>query len=424
MTHFALVGPAFPSHFRALQAIAQRLVARGHRATFFHQADAAALVEPGPVAFHAVGDPARQAGTVRAMLARAANPGGPLGLKRVIGDVSLTTQMLCEALPEAFVHAGVEAVICDQMEAAGALVAQALGLPFVSVACALPINREPGIPLPVMPWEYATGPSALQLYRSSQQVYDMLMRPLDRTIAAQAARLGLGARAGLHDCLSPLAQISQTVERFDFPRQQPPPHFHHVGPLRPAAEDPPLALPLADGRKVVFASLGTLQGHRLALFKRIARACRGLKVQLVIAHCGGLSPERARALEVPGEVMVVHSVPQRAMLARADAVVTHAGLNTALDACVAGVPMLALPIAFDQPGVAARVVHAGAGLRLSARWCTARQIAQALAALLDRPAYAAAAREIGVQIGQAGGSERAADIIQATTARSPSAVPA
>ena len=74
------------------------------------------------------------------------------------------------------------------------------------------------------------------------------------------------------------------------------------------------------------------------------------------------------------------------MLAQASAVVTHAGLNTVLDALEAGVPMLALPIAFDQPGVAARIEHAGVGLRLLPALAAAR-IAHALRRLLDEAAF-------------------------------------
>jgi zeaxanthin glucosyltransferase len=46
------------------------------------------------------------------------------------------------------------------------------------------------------------------------------------------------------------------------------------------------------GRPFVFASLGTLQGQRFGLFRRIAKACRRLDAQLLVAHCGGLDAAR------------------------------------------------------------------------------------------------------------------------------------
>ena len=105
--------------------------------------------------------------------------------------------------------------------------------------------------------------------------------------------------------------------------------------------------------------------------------------------------------------------PQQAALARADAVVTHAGLNTVLDALAAGTPMLALPIAFDQPGVAARVVHVGAGLRLLPALASTGALQKALRRLLDEPAFAQRANAIGVSVREAGGAELAADLVEA-----------
>jgi UDP-glucoronosyl and UDP-glucosyl transferase len=40
---------------------------------------------------------------------------------------------------------------------------------------------------------------------------------------------------------------------------------------------------------------------------------------------------------------------------------THAGANTVLESLSAGVPMIAIPIGFEQPGMAARVAYQGVG---------------------------------------------------------------
>ena len=274
-----------------------------------------------------------------------------------------------------------DGVIADQMEAAGGLIAEAMALPFVSVACALPINREPGLPLPVMPFRYATDERARRMYATSEAIYDRLMRPHARVIAHYASSFGLRHRTGLHECLSPLAQISQTPATLDFPRHGLPANFHAVGPLRRTKDDTEKrrdAWPIDPARPFVFASLGTLQGHRYGRFKAIARACRRLDVQLAIAHCGGLPPARAAALKAHGATFVTDFADQRATLRQAQAVITHGGLNTVVDAIATSTPMLVMPIAtstpmlvmpiaFDQPGVAARLVWHGLGQRVSRR---------------------------------------------------------
>jgi len=296
-------------------------------------------------------------------------------------------------------------------------VAEGLGMPFVSVACALPVNREPNIPLPVMPFGFEDSERARKMVEGSTRVYDWMMGPHSRSIAANAARFKLSPRAALHDCLSPLAQVSQTVADFDFPRRELPPHFHHVGPLRASsAGGAPGQTPMpaiADDRPFVFASLGTLQGQRFGVFRRIAKACRKLDVQLLIAHCGGLDAAQERALEQAGATWVCAFAPQQAVLARADAVVSHAGSNTIMDAIAARTPILALPIAFDQPGTAARVVHTGIGLKASPHFASSTQLARLLKRLLDEPEFGRNLERLSGGVAASGGAPRAADIIEA-----------
>jgi UDP:flavonoid glycosyltransferase YjiC (YdhE family) len=163
MAHFGVVAPAFYSHFNALAALALMLIARGHRVTFLHRPDAAAWITDARIGFHALGADRYPPGSLAASLRLAANPGSPLGLRKVIVDMADTTDMLCRELPAALEALRVDALLGDQMEAAAGLVAEALGLSFISIACALPVNREPGIPLPVMPFEFGTGERALKM---------------------------------------------------------------------------------------------------------------------------------------------------------------------------------------------------------------------------------------------------------------------
>ncbi|MFW3615862.1 glycosyltransferase [Billgrantia antri] len=411
--HIGVVAPPFPSHFRALQALADALVARGHRVTFLHQQEAARWLESPQVSFSAVGHTSHPPGALARSLRLAAQPGGPLGLRHLIADMSHTTDMLCRELPRALDELGIDALICDQMEAAGGLVAEASGRPFVSIACALPVNREPGLPLPVMPFAYGRSERHQQVYAGSERTYDLLMAKHRRTVARHAALLGLSPRSGLHECLSPYAQISQTVAGLELPRRDLPAHFHHVGPLRPSATSQWETEPrLSPDKPVIFASLGTLQGHRFALFRRIVRACAALDVQLLAAHCGGLDRRQEERLLQEGATQVTDVFPQRAVLSRADAVITHGGLNTVMDALVARTPMLVLPLAFDQPGVATRIQHAGVGLRASPRVDGHRALSGKLETLLRDTGFATALARLGEEVEAAGGTPRAADIVE------------
>lgn len=410
MSHYAVIAPPLFSHQRALQALAQELMARGHRITFIQQIEARTLLSDPHIDFLPVGETTHPPGTLARTLSLAASPGG-LSVLSLIEDMARNTDMLCKTLPAALDKLHVDGLIVDQMEPAGALVAEALGLPFVSVACALPVNREPGLPLPVMPFDYATGERALKRYATSQRIYDWMMRRHNRVINRHARAFGLSARQGLHECLSPLAQISQTLPALDFPRRALPVGYHAVGPLRPAPAASGESWPVSPDAPFVFASLGTLQGHRFRLFRTIARACHSLGVQLLIAHCGGLSATQCDALKASGATWVTDFADQPAVLKQAQVVITHGGLNTVADAIASLTPILTVPIAFDQPGVAARVVWRGIGRQVS-RFCSSDTMAKNLSALLEDGSYRLRLDALQPQLKKAGGTARAAEIVE------------
>ncbi|MFF7709987.1 glycosyltransferase [Pseudomonas sp. NPDC007930] len=412
MSHYAVIAPPLFSHFRALQALAQALLERGHRVTFIHQFEAAGLLSDPRIGFEPVGLASHPAGSLARTLRHAANPSG-LSIRRVIADLCATTDMLCRELPAALDRLQADGVIADQMEAAGGLVAEGLGLPFVSVACALPVNREPGLPLPVMPFAFEQSERARHLYRSSERVYDWLMRGHGDVIARHAHGFGLAPRRALDECLSPLAQLSQTPLGLDFPRAQLPPCFHAVGPLRPplARLDGAPAWPVDPARPFVFASLGTLQGQRYGVLRSITRACREVGAQVLVAHCGGLDAAQAEALREQGATWVTDFADQRQALRQAQAVVSHGGLNTVIDAIAARTPVLAVPIAFDQPGVAARVAYHGIGRRAS-RFSRGGALAEHLRQLLAPGGHTAALEQLAQQLHQLPGAAGAALITE------------
>lgn len=425
MSHFAVVSPPFYSHVQALQNVSHALIARGHRVTFINQIDVQTLVSTPAIQFRPVGLTSHPAGSLAHTLKLAAHPLGP-SMLRLITEMARTTDMLCRELPAALTALAVDGVIVDQMEPAGALAAEALGLPFVSVACALPLNREADLPLAVMPFDYKNDDYAKERYATSEKIYDWLMRRHDRVIAQHANNFGLTPRNKLHECLSPLAQISQLIPELDFPRYALPETFHAVGPLRSLTQSTSSADNYFDDndKPRIFASLGTLQGHRYGLFKTIARACQEVDAQLLLAHCGRLSPFQAEKLAHNSHTRVVDFADQSAALAQAQVVISHGGLNTVLDAVNHLTPLLAFPLAFDQPGVASRIVYHGIG-RSASRFTTSHAMARQLRSLLSNDHYRQRMRTLQPALRQAGGSETAAAIIeQAVNTRRPVLHPA
>ena len=415
MACIAVIAPPLAGHLEPLQALAAALDARGHRTVFVGVIDAGERI-CCPASFEPVGAATHPPGALAVMTARmgALSVGvrGVLALRPVLRDLAGLTAMLCDEAPAVLRRLGADLVVADQTEAAGGLVARHLGLPYVSVACALPINEEVSVPPPFTGWGYDPLPAGCRRNRGGYRVSRLLSGTLNRVILERAQRWELGSLRSLTDCLSPIAQISQMVGALDFPREHLPQTFKYVGPLR--VTDAGAAEVLPSDRPIALATLGTLQGGRKNLFAAIAEACRRAGVRCVIAHGGRLSADAVAGL--PGDPIVRGWVNQRAVLRQATVAVTHGGLNTVLDALAAGVPLVVVPLAFEQAAIGARVAYHRVGRVVP--WRTGfsamtEALEEALLAIAADPGYAENAAAMARDIAGSGGAHQAADIVEA-----------
>ncbi|MBT0724910.1 glycosyltransferase [Rosenbergiella sp. S61] len=410
MSHYAVIAPPFYSHIHALEQLSLALISQGHRITFFHQADVRALIRSPLIGFYTLGAKTHPAGSLRHTLSLAARPFGP-SMFGLIADMAESTALFCRELPAACRDIAIDGLIVDQMEPGGALVAKKLDLPYISVACALPLNREAGLPLAVMPFTYQQTAQAYKRYETSERIYDWMMRKHDQVVAHYAQSFGITGITQLHHCFSPLAQLSQLVPELDFPRHHLPNHFHCVGPLRAMKGSATTTAALSMGRQrcKVYASLGTLQGHRYSVFKKLVAACTHAQADLLIAHCGGLTPKQSETLAKTVGVEVVDFIDQPQAIAAADITITHGGMNTVLDSIQQLTPLLVMPLAFDQPGVAARVLHHGVGQKLS-RFASSKTWSEQLTDLREQPEIKPNLLRLQQALSQAGGSGYAASL--------------
>ena len=97
-------------------------------------------------------------------------------------------------------------------------------------------------------------------------------------------------------------------------------------------------------------------------------------------------------------VHVERWVPMSRLLATSDALVFHAGSGTMLAALAAGVPLVLLPVAADQPENADRCVAAGVGIALPPEARGPDDVARATRTVLDDAAYRTAARRVAAEL--------------------------
>jgi len=115
---------------------------------------------------------------------------------------------------------------------------------------------------------------------------------------------------------------------------------------------------------------------------------------------------------IPSNTIVVRSAPQLELLKRAALCITHAGLNTVLEALAQGLPMVAIPIGYDQPGVAARIAYHGVGEFLEIDNLTTQRLSELIAKVDGNPKYHNKARWFQKVLRETRGLDVAADIIE------------
>jgi UDP:flavonoid glycosyltransferase YjiC (YdhE family) len=295
-------------------------------------------------------------------------------------------------------HVPGETVVAASLMAFGARLAQEkLGVPLVSVLLQ-PAALRSAYQAPVLPGAFLPGWLPAAAKRLVYRLGDWLL--LDPVVAPQtnAARAGLG----LPPVRRPLDRWWHSPQRliglfppwYAPPQPDWPPQLGLTGfPLfdeRGLTEPPPEVLDfLKGGPPVVFTAGSAMrQGH--AFFAEAARACR------LLGRPGLLLTRYAEQLPspLPGGVRHCPYVPFSQLLPHAAALIHHGGIGTTAQALAAGIPQLVMPMGFDQPDNAARVVRLGVGRSLPPRKFRAPAVARLLGELLGSAAVAARCREV------------------------------
>jgi MGT family glycosyltransferase len=202
-------------------------------------------------------------------------------------------------------------------------------------------------------------------------------------------------------------------KEFDFPGIDWPAQFHYTGPFH---DDNCRQTVLSPWDKLaykplIYASLGTLVNGLEEVYKHILKAVEPLQdFQVVLSIGKNISPETLGP--IPSNTIVVPFAPQIELLKRAALCVTHAGLNTVLESLAHGVPMVAIPIGYTQPGVAARIAHHGVGEFIELDELTTERLGFVIKKVLQDRSYRERAAYFQQVISNTRGLDLAANIIE------------
>ncbi len=408
MAHFGLLAYKGTGHLNPLIAVSRQLTARGHRVTLFQNPAMERRVREQGLEFFPIDIP--NSGSTSGHPTKRYKRSGRIGeIQYRLDRISREMGAFLQEYPAAIRAAGVDTLIMGEISLTGPTVAELLHLPYFIISTSIPHNFGWDAPRSI-----ADRSSWLdRLQKEMLEVSILRMKgPVRWSLDRYRRRIGLASIRNIASTYPELAHITQWPQCLDSRRSTLPTNFFYAGPFIDETARPFVAFPWErlDGRPMVYASLGTTRKNDPALFHRIAEACCGLGMQLVITLGGRRDPEMFAGL--PGDPLVVGDAPQIELLKRAEIVVTHAGPNTVLETLMHGKPMVALPMTLDQPAVAVRLVEVGAAEVLPAQKRSAEDIRTALARVHLNPSYRNAARKLQAQISSLRGPELAADIIE------------
>jgi MGT family glycosyltransferase len=160
---------------------------------------------------------------------------------------------------------------------------------------------------------------------------------------------------------------------------------------------------------LLFVSLGSIFTDRPVVYRTCVEAFGDGHFQVAMT-IGDVDPADVGPL--PPTVQVASWFPQLAVLRQARAFITHAGMNSTMEALYYGVPMLALPQMPEQAVNADRLAALGLGVKLDPQAITADALRSAVDQVTVSPVIQANLHRMQAEVRDAGGAEAGAQAIE------------
>jgi len=402
-------------HLNPMTALARRLQARGNEVAFIGVPDAEATARAAGLNFVPYCEKEHPLGSVPREWTAVAKLHGLDVLRQ--GGRELLPGFLRSALqhlPKTLADQGIDALVLDITHRYLQLVPMSLGMPYVDIWNILNVDYSGQTPACFFSWPYETTPEAIVRNIQGLKTIGAWQAPVREIAQAYAEKHGLDIEwNNPSSILSKLAIISQTPREFDFPNMDWPAQFHYAGPFHDGTGRQQISFPWQEltGKPLIYASLGTLLNGLESVYRSILGAVETIPdVQVVLSIGNNLNPNDLG--KIPSNTIVVRKAPQIELLKRAALCITHAGLNTALESLAHGVPMVAIPISFDQPGVAARIAHHGVGEFIEVDDLNVERLSELVRTVLENPNYRDKAQYFQEVIANIHGLDVAAGVIE------------
>ncbi|MCA1225014.1 nucleotide disphospho-sugar-binding domain-containing protein [Saccharopolyspora sp. 6M] len=387
MSGYLLVPFPLHGHVNPMVAVAEELVRRGEPVTV---AVSAGFAEPFAAAGCAIVELDIRA---RERIPEQQDLRYKLGGLRRAWDIVAERFRLTEVLGRVVEDLNPDAVVTDIMAIWGIKAAEANDVPFVSFYVTYALSEE-------------------ILLSDVDRKFGPRMKTLARWSGIARIQPGLRRRVTAHAAMALVNVVSELQPmRWSFDGR-----FRFVGPLQRGSsvgyEGGDLPWDRIRSGPTAYVSTGTLFTRGAEYFRRVAEGFAGSGWCVVMATS---HTDPAELGVLPENVVARRYVPQSEVLAHSDVFVTHAGMNSAMEGLALGIPMVLVPRAYDQRGIARQIASLGAG-EIVAATAAASEFREAADRVHGDERMRATLDELSASVRGAGGAGAAVDALQKLTA--------
>ncbi len=321
----------------------------------------------------------------------------PKDAKKVGSDLAFSTKLLVDTtlalddmVCKEMERLQPDCIVADSMAVWGKAVALKLGIPFVSSTTTFAFNKH----------------SAQIMKQSLSQLFGMIFsmprinkdikRLQDKGYPIKSVLDIIQNDENTHTVVYTSPQFQPCADTFND-------KYAFVGPsIRPVTKEIQ-----KNKEKLIYISMGTVVNDMVSLYRNCIKAFADTDYQVIMSV--GDFVDMKELGEIPANIFVYSHVDQIAVLAKADAFLSHCGMNSVNESLYYGVPLVMYPQTSEQGGVANRVTQVGAGIMLEKT--TPEAIRKAVETVLRDNSYRDKALVISKGFKECSGAKGAADKI-------------
>ncbi|NJO87778.1 MAG: glycosyltransferase family 1 protein [Chloroflexia bacterium] len=364
--HFAIISAPVPGHLFPCCMLSKGLQEKGHSVTVYNIADSEDFVRNLGFGFKTIGEKEFPKGSWHKRWKPAMTGSNIWRDTRILKAHIEIAAIMLRDLPEMLGNDNVDVLLVDHLQPQGSSLAEKLNIPFITICSILPLHNDPTgqVPASFAWWEVKPNRFNRYLNKWSHELVKILSYKYLKVVNAYRRKWELPVIKNLEQSFSHIAQIGVVPHEIDFSKNQKIENYFVVGP--PITKRAEVSFPWEklDGRPIVYASFGTIRNKIDKLYTVVIETFKRLPHLQLILSKGAWNGNGFEMPNFPENSIVVDFAPQLEILKKAVLCITHAGPGTILESIYYGVPLIAIPVADDQPAMAARIKYHKIGISI------------------------------------------------------------